>query len=775
MIKKLNILAKIILLGIVLLISNYKTLGFYFWHDDFSSFYGPQVHQCIHGWPYYNFCTIFVWLFKIFGYKPFPYFLLGNILEFSSIIIFYFLLIKILKKPVVSLLLSGLLASSYVAAGIFLEAWDPLISYSVLATLFLSLILYFDAIKNGLNKKLFILSTIIFLISISLFNFRSVTNFAPVILLIIIFANKIKIGKRIFLCILIIILFALVFYLIPVKLLHLPIDSFENYPDSFFKINKITYFLQTISSFIFTDFIQTVLATFLRIKEIDSIKTITGFIATSGFIIYSFVDKKDKHLTKLRVFAVIWTITMFAPYWIRNDFSLNTTHRYILWMYPGILIAWGSLYKFKLWIPVTLIFILINIFAVNSFYGDFLGKSKERENFFYQLHTLLPKVYEGSILYFDFQPNVQQSGDDFFRVGFTPPESALGAEYAVDYKKIKLITQSQDLEKLLSELNFPIKSFYSFFYNGKLTNTTLDSRSLIASLKSNNQHQFNFKNYKPVIPIKLKIQIISSQTPVTFPLKVTCDKCKPLDISDKELQKIFNFLKSQSTIDHLTTSDIGEKSDIKYINDNSVDTYWIGNRQLWYRGEKPFIDITVPKKTDIDGLIIYSSSKSHIPTEFTIEENGNKVDSSVAKWLNGQKIIFSKRINVGNHLKITINKTDGGDVPIISELKLLPAAGFKDIDLEKSDNVRESQASFVITKTNYKAFTDFLSSGVTACLSYKSQSYGNGQTEFKLFIDNKVHNYEINIPSLGIESPVLSVSCLPYEVKTIINKTTLSL
>ncbi len=772
---------KILALAVILIISNRLTLNFYFWHDDFSSFYGPQVNQCIHGWPYYSFCSIFDWLVKFFGYTPFPYFLIGNILSFCSVIAFYIFVSKLLNNSKVAFYLSGLLASSYIGAGIFLEAWDPLVSYSTLSTLLLSLIVYLAAIKNEFNAQLFILATIIFLISISLFNFRSATSFVPVIALIFIYASKIQLKKKFVLVFLTLFLFFLVFYFIPVKVIRLPLDSFspEINLSSYFNLNKLKYFFQTISAFFLLDFFQTKLVGLISSQKIEIIKTSVGFVLSIGFIIHTFLHKKDKGMTKLRIFSLIWVVFMFLPFWLRNDFSLNTTHRYILWMYPGVLLAWATFYKYRYWIPVTLIFLVINIVAVNFFYQDFLNKSVLRELFYRQLHTLLPEVKEGSVLYFDFQPKMRSQANDYFRVGFTPPQSAIGTEYRVDYNKITLLTKSEDLEKLLSKPDLNLVSLHSFYYaDGKLADTTNISRSTITSLKlkqkvsidylDNGTTHFKLNGYQSVLPTTLEFQITTTQLPFNLPYEVKCPQCSPLDTSSGELQRIFKFLEIQSDIDNLVVSTSGENTHSKYIIDNFDATYWIGDRSLWYKDNKPYLDFPLNYGSSIDGLVIYSKSSRHIPIDFLIEVDSIKKDFSAKRWTNGTKIEFDSKIK-GNNLKITILKTDGGDVPVINELRLLPA-GFKDINLEKSDRVRESSASFLVTKANYQSFVNFLSSGVNACLEYQSKSYDNGHLKFKLYADGILHSYTVKLPSLGIENPEFSIGCLPYPIKVTVNQ-----
>lgn len=40
--------------------SAYKTLSFYFWHDDFSIVYVPRSGDCVYPWPMEAYCTILI-------------------------------------------------------------------------------------------------------------------------------------------------------------------------------------------------------------------------------------------------------------------------------------------------------------------------------------------------------------------------------------------------------------------------------------------------------------------------------------------------------------------------------------------------------------------------------------------------------------------------------------------------------------------------------------------------------------------------------------------
>ena len=765
-----------LLLAAIAFSANYKSLHFYFWHDDFSSFYGPRLDQCIHGWPYSGYCTLFQWLYNILGYHPQPYFIIGNLLFFLSSFFFYLFLVNLTNNKKQSFMTAAILASSYIGAGVFLEAWDPLISYFVMSTLFLSLIIFQKSFQKTVNIKAFLLATILLIISSSIFNFRASTNFAPIISLVLLYSTKIKLSKRLILSFFIFCLFLFFFYYLPRIILHIPLDGFfpKINPFSFFTIQKLIIFFQTISSFLITDLLNTALLSRLFTQnQIINFSTITGFSLSISFLlslIFSFQRKKT--LFTLRLYAFLWILAMFFPYWFRNNFPLNTTHRYIIWMYPGILLVWLSYANKKFWLSISLIIIIFNLLATNIFFQKHLISSQKRQLFYTELHSLLPKLNNNSTVYFDSPENLKSTLNDFFRVGFTPSESSLGAEYQIDYRKLTLFTSSHQL-KNNQHLVDP-SSFYSFYYTGdRLINTTTQGRMLIQNSPqtytvkplstSTNPLGFIIESFQPVIPTSLAINLTSSSTfPIPTPLNITCpnNNCAMSSLIDSELKETFDFLSMLFPISAAQASNAGERTSPLFTIDENENSYWIANRSMWVEHQPPTLTLSFKQPVNLGGIALLASSPNNRPTNFNIHDhNGKTIDHKVDLSSQFTKIIFYQSRLIDS-LTITITGTLGNDTPLINELYPI-SEEFININLEKSLQIYNSLVSYQITKSNLDSFTTFLHSGLNACLIYKDQEI----TRFRLFVDNKTHKYQINLPSLEPNEPNLTISCLPQNIK----------
>lgn len=746
-----------ILLFGIFVFANYKTLGLYFWHDDFSSFYGPIVGQCIHGWPYYAFCTVFDWLVKVLGYTPFPYFLLGNILAFSSIILFYLFTQKLFNNKQAALGISGLLASSYIASGVFLEAWDPIASYVTLSGLFASLILCLGAISKKFHLKMFVLSVIVLLFSISIFSFRAATNFVPFIATILLFANKkILLRNKLVLSAGVLVLSILVFSVLPLKILRQPLDSFWpslNFFSLIINSNKQIFFFQTISSFVFPDFLHSLIPQNL----LKNFQVFLGFLISAAFLIYTFSRRKEEFI-KIRIFAIIWILALFFPYWLRNNFYLNSTHRYILWLLPGILIVWGTFFKKRAWLLFTFLVIILNIFQVNKFYKVHLEKSKQRQSFYKELHAYLPNLPEGSVLFFAYPPNIKPTVDDFFRVGFTPPESALGTEFAVDYHTIKLITDSDIFRRYLNENPSKETSLYTFFYDGQtLVNTTSETKSLIRKTLPLNS---NANDPGFPIPGYLNLTMAASLEDIPLPFKQDCPACSEISNPSYYLEYLSATQKIKS-LTQIEARDSFEETTDESMLDSNKGTYWLFNRQFWHQGQRPQINLVLEKPYELAGLILFNNYQAGVPNEIEILIDGKVVPTNLESFIGGIKVVFEKQM--AQKITVGIVKTQGNDSPFINEIDLIPN-GFGEVNPLLADEIRNFPLRKIENGTQLSQLKEYLKGGTQACLRWTNE-YGKGEEKFLFFIDNKFHNYQIPIPALRGKKTSFEVSCLNLPIK----------
>jgi len=132
----------------------------------------------------------------------------------------------------------------------------------------------------------------------------------------------------------------------------------------------------------------------------------------------------------------------------------------------------------------------IHLILAHRYISLHLITSRQRESFFTQLHTLLPKISKGSVLFFDRPVATANSFDDYFRVGVLPSESAIGAEYSIDFNEIKLITDTDSYENERNKIS--LNNLYVFYYDGdKLIDNTKLARNL---LKQTVPQRFDWQN-----------------------------------------------------------------------------------------------------------------------------------------------------------------------------------------------------------------------------------------------------------------------------------------
>ena len=171
----------------------YKTLGFYFWFDDFSAFYNVRSSICTFDWPFNSYCTFFKLPYSLFGFNPLSYFCLALVLRIILGYSFYLFLNNFSRKKV-SLALSLILIS--------LAGFDSMMAfYSISSGLALSL-LFFSLnllLKLKNNRLLFLAGAIVlYLISLGYLPIYSTAHIFPVVFILVWIFLKKNINKKIF-------------------------------------------------------------------------------------------------------------------------------------------------------------------------------------------------------------------------------------------------------------------------------------------------------------------------------------------------------------------------------------------------------------------------------------------------------------------------------------------------------------------------------------------------------------------------------------------------
>lgn len=663
-----NFLSKVIILAITLTVL-WPVGNFYFWHDDFSTFYGPRTGQCIFDWPYLQFCPMFNFLLKVFGYNPFPYFVIGIILAGFTVVMFYLLMKEFFDKK--TAFFSTLIYSTfYIGAGVFQEAYDPIISFPALSLLFLSMIL--------IHKNKFIAGLGVFALSVLSFSARAGSHFFPLMALIALFVKR-SLSKKIILLFLVGVTFFVTFFFSPVS-------SSNFFASSKFDIlGKAKLFLQTSGSLILTDE--------MNLKDIDLWRTI---IALGLYVICIIFIFKDRN--KFLLFALIWVFTMYLPYGLRADFRLVTTHRYLVFVIPGVLMAWAAFSKYKYWTFVSLmVFGVYSIFSYGFLRGH-LRISNLRRSFYNQLHALVPKLSGDETLYFDAPNALKNQMNDFFRVGYTSSESALGSEYGLKSDNLKIISEGEVL------VRYKDQNPLMFYYDGETLVKT------------------NVTDYLFTKSISLSANLNS--------LINKCDSC---NYSTDEVVKAYKYIEISRKLKKQVKIEVQSSGDDTLASsmvDDDDTTYWIGRRQEWVVNKNIDLKFNFIDPINLQNIRFVTMSNGHKPIEVIF--NGGYLE------------VFD--------LKIT--KTDGEDVPVINEINFVPK-GFEDVNFELVDKIVNSGLLLARNDEENQALESYLMTGTKVCLQWSG-----GQKDLIIIPDGRRRTYTVNLPTVGPNITKFTIGCL---------------
>lgn len=694
----------IVLSLLVVFVSLYPVLNFYFWHDDFSTFYTARTGICIFSWPYQNYCPTLGVLTKFFGYQSLPYFILGIILAGLTSIAFYFF-IRQISNSIIAFITTIIYSTFYVGAGVFQEAYDPIISFPSLGLLLLSLIFFCKSVSSGYKKFPFIIGLLFFVISVLSFSARSATNFVSAVALIFIFARGVHISKRFILAGIIFMGFFVSFFTTPSILLSPPIPTSVNI------VTKTQQFFQTSGSWILTDELQVRFLSKVDSEVIDKFRIV---IALALYIMFTYSliinFRNGNELYKIQLFSLIWIISMYLPYGLRADFRLPTTHRYLIFVFPGVLMAWATLAKHKAWIPLSIVIFIFSLLQIHPFLTDHAKTGQKRKIFYSQLHQLLPTIPQNSTLFFVTTPAYTNIMGDFFRVGYSPSEAVLGTEYGVDYHNFRVITESDVLSRTGTQ------NLLSFYYDG------------------NNLFNTTNKNYPYALPSKVQLKLRVRVNPLKIIINPDCRDCR---YTTDEFLETLKYIETQQKIKEIASivaSTSGEESDATSMLDFDNTTYWIGNRQQWIKNNNILLKLSFSSPVDIEGVSLISNSNGHGPQNVEYDSD---------------------------NYTIKINQTDGDDVPVVNEIEFIPS-GFKNINNSLVQDILSDKGIEVRNEVEKTALIEYLSSKSKVCLTYET-----GNKDFFVVADNMTHVYSINIPALGMKIPNFDIRCLNDAVEVV--------
>ena len=735
------------LIVLTVAISLHKALGFYFWHDDFSVFYYARV-QCLGGWPYKGYCSIFGFLEKFFNYQAQAYFFLGLVV-FIVFCITFWLFSKSFEQKKPLLLTTLLLSTGYIGAGTFLEAYDPITSFLSLALLFSSLSFLNGVSINQRSGFNLIYSLGLFALSIVVLRVRSLTFILVYLAHLYIFGGW-SFRKKTVLGVLALIIFIYIFFIVPLGVNGLL--SGRSILAGFVEIDwlsKVNYFIQSLSSFVFYDGFKEWLMPKLTDSNETKIRLIVGFLMLIGTCILMVQSRKQPKIFRLRLFSLCWVIALYLPYGLKSDWRLDSVNRYLLPAYPGVLWFWLTLGKKRWWLWITTVAVLANVILANVYFKPFLNKGRPRREFYSQLHTLLPTIPRGSVLFFDRPTRIGNIFEDFFRVGALPSEASVGAEYAINYSDFKIVTDRANYNKEKNALA-PDK-LYVFYYDGQqLINNTTQARNLLNQKRS---QVFDFQ--KPgsgfLVPSVVNLKLAVSFADVQIPYNKELGEIEALGY----LNYFADDSKIRKEVDVLYSSSSGEGTEPTVLVDGDLESFWLVNRQSWFRREPQFVKIKFKRAVLLQGLVIWSNRERNTPSEIQVYSGEEKLQTRLEKYKGAVKVGFGAVSS--SNLEIVIKNTYGDENPLINEIGFV-SINDQIVDIEKIPSFMGNMAQLAVSDRSESLLKEVLKFGNLVCLEWDAKGYGKGKEYFMVYPES-VRNYQISLPAMGAGEVSFQFGC----------------
>lgn len=783
--KQLPNLISLLLISGVSFLTLYKTLGFYFWFDDFSTFYNVRSGGCTFDWPFNSYCTLFKLPYSLFGLNPFLYFSLALVLRIIFGYSFYLFLNNFSGKKV-SLILSLILIS--------LVGFDSMMAfYSISSGLALSL-LFFSLnlllrLKN--NRWLFLVgATTLFLISLGYLPIYSTAHIFPVAFILIWIFLKKNINKRVFICSLFIFLLITVWsYLyIPFKqtgnaLLILERSSTTDISKKFIS-NFIDKYLVTTSYFIWPEIIDN--------QKYSTLRPVIGFLLNIFLFAVIYKLRKNKNSLFIGLFSLLMIVSQYLPRGFVTNYGFGNHDRHFYYPYVGI-VLFLSIFKYRRKFPMLILSLMaiFNIVQSNVFLGKYAEVNRKRANFYNKIGSIFSgaDLSRKIVIFFDAPPGEKHAEfADFIRVGMLPEESSIAVKIGTKVESLEILGSSEQLINFLKDNNLKDFNFYSFYYDGSnISETTRIFLDLYQNyqytyrklskydqtkylfdkndniwLGKNTDIDFSIDNkFVGIAPLDLKLSILISPDDYPLPYKSNDNKNGvSVDISRySQFIILSDDVKKNSTV---KASNHDADTLGKYLSDGMYETRWNADRALWFEGIKPEIVVTFNTPQKIDGFFITSTTKSRKPKKIEVYGEGQKIKCN----LNDIGIEVIKIVcDAGVYKKMVLKIADTyGDNPSVDEIDFIPQ-GFSDIDFNEA-TVFKNNPFYRVKNEHEKEFLNKLvNSGVDICLKWENPSYGKGEVPFSVKVDGFKHKYFLNIPTTGMGETRYSLGCIKYPVR----------
>lgn len=549
------------------------------------------------------------------------------------------------------------------------------------------------------------------------------------------------------------------------------------------------------------------------------------FIATFGgiIILLSFliliVLKRSKGIFALFMFWLLVNTAAYSSYF--PTVAYDTINRYLAHSFFALTAILGILYteadqKSKLgkFIMIAiLIYGACNLVNAYSYeHKILLNRSYPVKSFYQDLKQNMPQINKGDVLYFDVSGDSSPVFRDAISAAMIPNSGSFGWRYNIDRYDFSLVTDFDELSKLIKEEKKDPEKIHSFWYSkAGLVETSDDVRKYFFNKQSVSgdsnllgQSKTLLSSTKlgtnwlqPDLETDFKTPLISS-TPQIVELTLTAipllldDASFPIywgkSIPDASTPWREDAQKNLSLEYKLTNQEFVSKSIFqvdsewqdrikKNLYDDDFDTVWQPDRVLW-QDKNNFIKVKLSTAQKINRIIwVNSSYNNSIPISYEISISIDGKNWQPVKKITNEKFIGNPEYRIvtfdevqAKYVKMTITDTLGGDSPMVAEFRVVSSA-LSSLDVVQSKKFTDDPFLYI---SDYLTFSKTLKS-----FGYNSPArlywFGNKEnawltsksSEFKIIYDDKPHTYRFILPSGGTEISKIKISNIkiPGDIK----------
>lgn len=807
-------LVLVALIVIVLFISLGRTLNYFFYADDFAMLYHVQ-NNFGYGWPYVYIIAFFTPFYKIFGFNPKGYFLLGLFTYFLVSIGIYFF-VKLLTKERITALLSTLVfATGYIALDQFTQTSVTSIN-NINNLLILVTLIFFLLWVDKKKVKFYFLTLIFYWASSAFAPFRA---------------------------------FALILFLPIIEVILSPGRIISNFPKSlltlfvryvpFLLISYWYVFLpaggssagEGILSFFSIDFQKQAFFVLGRILVFEEWVKLLGLNpatfrwSSAGLALFSLIVilalsssfGKRQRQGKALLISIFLIILGYIGYLIAisvETLSTNghanraftvTSIGYSL-IFPTIAYLVVSSLKFLrkdtiknlIVVILTLPFIITMIFSARKYEKNITNRTLPAERLYSQLKTYVPIISGKNYFYFD-RSDRNSAGSLFDSIilgAFMPKETTIATFYeaSIGFEPYQFSEDSVVMLNSFEELLEAIKSgkatkenLHTFYYDETGLHSTKDDLFLL--LKTDTGYKIPreiFRVEKEMATTRLIASDlkISSLTPTILNIDLRASRLKTssftLPFSDPRTNATvdWNSVNKSLIFDYLSLrkryydgvrieasfSDKRFPQDLMV--DSKLDTVWAYDEGVWLEGGKPWIKIELREQRKI-GKLVWGKVSKRMPSQYEIQTSVDgttwtEVESKRSQvTLSGLQFAVEEfEPHVAKFIKIDIEDTQASWTPELSEIEVVEEA-YLDIDLYLAHLIKDNPFVYIKDEVDLFKSYEYLKQNIKLTVLSKTNKDANIQNNYKveipIFLDGVYHNYRITIPSRGTRLEELSL------------------